>query len=394
MVSQDLWVIKMSLNNIQRSKQKVLNRPMFAKMKDGTIKPVQYLWYGAALNIGSKALPYIGRGLAATKNTLPSIITKGKNLITRGGSKVTGGGTGTAVGPYLGGGPGLPAVIAKGSKIFRPTIKNILTTGGSLLGYKTLSDWMGESKDIEDDSYKGSGTEEKPKNSPGQKIKKKKSKTELDVLDKEIKKGTLDDLIKDRIGIFEKYLGDGKDQVKAGGFAALTEFGLNLASARGGNFMDKIARSAKDPLKTFTAIGMAAKDRADKIKMAGIEAGIKADEAQKERDADSTTSSAFNQNLATLKGMFTGPDGELTIDSEDLVNMAKSGQTTTKKEFFAENYKAFAGKENPSTAVIFTDKEIRDILERGWALVSGEEIATSEGDGGTTVIEDEVIKIE
>ena len=158
--------------------------------------------------------------------------------------------------------------------------------------------------------------------------------------------------------------------------------------------MDKIARAAKDPLKTFTAIGMAAKDRADKIKMAGIEAGIKADEAQKERDADSTTSSAFNQNLATLKGMFTGPDGELTIDSEDLVNMAKSGQTTTKKEFFAENYKAFAGKENPSTAVIFTDKEIRDILERGWALVSGEEIATSEGDGGTTVIEDEVIKIE
>ena len=43
--------------------------------------------------------------------------------------------------------------------------------------------------------------------------------------------------------------------------------------------------------------------------MAGIEAGIKADEAQKERDADSTTSSAFNQNLATLKAMFTGPDG-------------------------------------------------------------------------------------
>ena len=71
--------------------------------------------------------------------------------------------------------------------------------------------------------------------------------------------------------------------------------------------------------------------------MAAVEAGIKADEAQKERDADSTASSAFNQNLITLKAMFTtGPDGELTIDSEDLVNMAKSGQTTTKKEFFAE----------------------------------------------------------
>tara|TARA_R110001599_G_scaffold353747_1_gene596269 strand:- start:3955 stop:4428 length:474 start_codon:yes stop_codon:yes gene_type:complete len=157
--------------------------------------------------------------------------------------------------------------------------------------------------------------------------------------------------------------------------------------------MDKIARSAKDPLKTFTAIGAAAKDRADKIKMAGVEAGIKADEAQKERDADSTASSAFNQNLATLKAMFTNADGELTIDSEDLVNMAKSGQTTTKKEFFAENYKAFAGKENPTTSVIFTDKEIREILEKGWALVSGEEIVTS-GSGGGTTVEEEIIKLD
>ena len=41
-VSQDLWVIKMSLNNIQRSKQKVLNRPMFAKMKNGELKKILY----------------------------------------------------------------------------------------------------------------------------------------------------------------------------------------------------------------------------------------------------------------------------------------------------------------------------------------------------------------
>ena len=372
-VSQDLWVIKMSLNNIQRSKQKVLNRPMFAKMKDGTIKPVQYLWYGAALNIGSKALPYIGRGLAATKNTLPSIITKGKNLITRGGSKVTGGGTGTAVGPYLGGGPGLPAVIAKGSKIFRPTIKNILTTGGSLLGYKTLSDWMGESKDIEDDSYKGSGTEEKPKNSPGQKIKKKKSKTELDVLDKEIKKGTLDDLIKDRIGIFEKYLGDGKDQVKAGGFAALTEFGLNLASARGGNFMDKIARSAKDPVKTFTAIGMAAKDRADKIKMAGVEAGIKAEQAALDRAAEADPEgTTFQRNLSTLTTMFTGADGNLTIDQEDLVNMAKAGGTTSRKEFLSTVVPSLVTKQDINTGEPYTVEKATEIAEAVWAQISGQ----------------------
>tara|TARA_R110000851_G_scaffold134413_1_gene269710 strand:- start:3966 stop:5099 length:1134 start_codon:yes stop_codon:yes gene_type:complete len=375
--------------------RKVLNRPMFARMRDGSIKPVQYAFAGIAISGGSKLLPYVPRGLAAVKNTLPAVISGGKNLITKGknlikGGGSAGGGPGTAVGPYLGGGPGLPAVISgAGNTLKGPTIKNILATGGSLLGYNTLADWMSESGDeIKTETEKN----DKINGAPDKKKKKKKN-GELDILDKEIKKGTLDDLITERIGIFEKHLGSAKDQVKAGGFAALTEFGLNLASARGGNFMDKIARSAKDPLKTFTAIGAAAKDRADKIKMAGVEAGIKADEAQKERDADSTASSAFNQNLATLKAMFTNADDELTIDSEDLVNMAKSGQTTTKKEFFAENYKAFAGKENPTTSVIFTDKEIREILEKGWALVSGEEIVTS-GSGGGTTVEEEIIKLD
>jgi len=378
--------------------RKVLNRPMFAKMRDGSVKPVQYAFAGLAISGGSKLLPYIPRGLQAIKNTLPAIITKGRNLISANRFKTAGGGgTGTAVGPYLGGGgSGLPAIIPKAAStgLQGPTLKNILAAGGSLLGYKTIADWMSESGDeikTETETQKNDKISAAPGGYPD---KKKKKNEEIDILDKEIKKGTLDDLITERIGIFEKHLGDGRDTVKTGGFAALTEFGLNLASARGGNFMDKIARSAKDPLKTFTAIGMAAKDRADKIKMAGVESGIKADEAQKERDADSTASSAFNQNLATLKAMFTGPDGELTIDLEDLVNMAKSGQTTTKKEFFAENYKAFAGKENTAEARPYTEQEIKDILERGWALVSGEEIVTSGSGGGTTVIEDKVIKIE
>ena len=69
MVSQDSWVIKMGLNNIQRSKQKVLNRPMFAKMKDGTIKPVQYANVGLAIaagqgvwQVGKSGLPYLIKG--------------------------------------------------------------------------------------------------------------------------------------------------------------------------------------------------------------------------------------------------------------------------------------------------------------------------------------------
>ena len=49
----------MGLNNIQRSKQKVLNRPMFVKMKDGKIKPVQYANVGMFIQGGKYTLPYL-----------------------------------------------------------------------------------------------------------------------------------------------------------------------------------------------------------------------------------------------------------------------------------------------------------------------------------------------
>ena len=66
----------------------------------------------------------------------------------------------------------------------------------------------------------------------------------------------------------------------------MVEFGLNLASARGGNTMDKIARSAKDPLKNFAAVGKEIINRAEKIKMAGIETGITAYEKAEDRVVD------------------------------------------------------------------------------------------------------------
>lgn len=259
---------------------------------------------------------------------------------------------------------------------------------------------------VVEDTYKGSGTEEKPKNSPStvkpKIIPKKKppppDKDTKDLGDK-IKKGDLDELIKERIDIFEKYLGgDGTDQIRQGGFAAMTEFGLNLASARGGNLMDKIARSAKDPVKTFTAIGMAAKDRADKIKMAGVEAGIEAEQTALDRAAEGDdTTTTFQKNLATLTEMFSVGEGEnkkLIIDQEDLVNMAKAGGTTSKKEFFTETYKAFAGKMSPVTGEEYSPQEIEQILEQGWALVSGQaapESSPGSQSTGTTVVEEESI---
>ena len=64
----------MGLNNIQRSKQKVLNRPMFAKMKDGTIKPVQYAMTGKLITMTGQGALYVG------KNGLPYLIQGGKKI--------------------------------------------------------------------------------------------------------------------------------------------------------------------------------------------------------------------------------------------------------------------------------------------------------------------------
>ena len=63
--------------------------------------------------------------------------------------------------------------------------------------------------------------------------------------------------------------------------------------------------------------------------------------------------------------------------------MAKTGATTSKKEFFAENYKNYAGKTN-ELGVPYTPDEINSILEKGWAIVSGQTSgATSEPPEGS-----------
>ena len=65
----------------------------------------------------------------------------------------------------------------------------------------------------------------------------------------------LEELVKSRSELYKKILGDPKEGLKQQGLLQLAQFGLNLASARGGNFAEKIAKSAKDPLQTFAALG-------------------------------------------------------------------------------------------------------------------------------------------
>ena len=65
----------------------------------------------------------------------------------------------------------------------------------------------------------------------------------------------LESLVRERSDLYKKILGDPREGLKQQGLLQLAQFGLNLASAKGGNFAEKIANSAKDPLQAFATLG-------------------------------------------------------------------------------------------------------------------------------------------
>jgi len=298
----------MGLDNIQQKKNPVLNRPMFARMRDGRIVPVQHAWVGAAIQAGKAIVPW---GYKFGKN-LPAVIPKIKS--------------------------GLPSIISKGGKKIKDVKQSLWKALGIGTGVGTapyviseLSDLSMQEKEPEIPIKKdGPGADRHPPK------KEKKDKEEIEITEK-IKDGSLDEMITERLELFNKHLGDSKDQVKAGGWAALTEFGLNLASARGGNVMDKIARSAKDPLKTFTSIGAEAAKRADKIKMAAVESGITAQEAEKERagEMDIAELQQMPDFVKTLEYFETIPE-LAALSPEIKARLAKTKAVQSDEEFIRE----------------------------------------------------------
>jgi len=118
-------------------------------------------------------------------------------------------------------------------------------------------------------------------------IKDKKEKPDdAKITSDQIKSGELDDFIKERIDLFEKYIGDDtRKRTKTAGYNAMVQFGLNLATKRG-NLVEGIAESAKEPLKEFAKLGNDLMDRAASIKKAGIESGVSAYDKAKDREID------------------------------------------------------------------------------------------------------------
>jgi len=71
--------------------------------------------------------------------------------------------------------------------------------------------------------------------------------------------------------LLKEILGDNKEMVKRQGFLQLAQFGLNLASAQGSNFLDKVAKSAKDPLNAFAELGRKAFEDERAIELMALE---------------------------------------------------------------------------------------------------------------------------
>tara|TARA_R110001592_G_scaffold115944_2_gene316647 strand:- start:3832 stop:5130 length:1299 start_codon:yes stop_codon:yes gene_type:complete len=386
------------------SKQ-VLNRPMFAKMRDGSIKPVQYAQLGVFIQGGVKyGLPYLNRfgkyiagagklpykesasrALTTVKNTLPSVIQKirsglpavinktskpNKNVFNtiRGSSNRTLGG-GDAVFPIpphkalvpYGIGPATPLNILK--QTYKPAL-----TMSSLVSLPYLTEGMTGTEtetsgtqlppnyndgDNPEGVSPGAGNTRRGDTMP------KEDKKDVKNFDDMLKKGDLDSMIQDKIEIFEKYLGKDVDKrKKSAGYNAMIEFGLNLATARGGNLIDKISRSAKDPMAKFADVGKEILNRAEQIKMAGVEAGITASEKEADRAID-------QQAIAADKEIQQMKNDATKMDRQQFM-LEYSGKLLTDSDALKQVLAPYKDKDGNLMEGYTTDAIIKGTLENVW----------------------------
>jgi hypothetical protein len=109
--------------------------------------------------------------------------------------------------------------------------------------------------------------------------------------------------------LYKELLGNPEEMNRRQGFLQLAQFGLNLASAQGSNFLDKVAKSAKDPLEAFAELGRKAYEDERAVNLLALEATEKDISAEREaelekelaeikKSEDSQTN--FQKNLATI----------------------------------------------------------------------------------------------
>jgi hypothetical protein len=153
---------------------------------------------------------------------------------------------------------------------------------------------------------------------------------------------SLEELVKEKSAIYKNLIGDPKEMLRQQGFLQLAQFGLNLASAKGGNFAEKVANSAKDPLQTFAALGQQAMkdERAiDLLAIESAEADIARDKKfQQEQVLKSFDKDTIDKYADIIKK--ANPDANEQEINQKTLNLleGKSGKTDDeiKNDLFEE----------------------------------------------------------
>jgi len=193
----------------------------------------------------------------------------------------------------------------------------------------------------------------------------------------------LESLVRERSDLYKKILGDPREGLKQQGLLQLAQFGLNLASAKGGNFAEKIANSAKDPLQAFATLGREAMKDERAIDMIAI----KGAEEELGRTQKPGTFGQLVQDLINSKGL----SPEKAAEEATRIYEQKSGKTIA--EMKDERY---------SELLVLYEKElgvVNDAIEAADAQIK-KEFGTGmflEQDSTTTTTPtstEEVIKID
>ena len=160
----------------------------------------------------------------------------------------------------------------------------------------------------------------KEKPTPPEDLDKKIGKEEKELSDlEELKQKYLE-----KSKLYKEILGNPEEMNRRQGFLQLAQFGLNLASAQGSNFLDKVAKSAKDPLNAFAELGRKAYEDERAVSLLALEATEEDIKAAKEAELEKelaeikgTDTTTFQKDLALIQSTLTD------LDPLDQVKIAK-----------------------------------------------------------------------
>ena len=192
----------------------------------------------------------------------------------------------------------------------------------------------------------------------------------------------LESLVRERSDLYKKILGDPKEGLKQQGLLQLAQFGLNLASAKGGNFAEKIAKSAQDPLQAFATLGREAMKDERAIDMIAI----KGAEEELGRTQKPGTFGQLVQDLINSKGL----SPEKAAEEATRIYEQKSGKTIAemKDERYSELLALYTEELGEvDKAVVAADAQIKKEFGTGMFIEQDSTTTT------TPTSTEEVIKI-